>query len=152
MHEAKGYTADVSFDGSTVVLRRKSILGMVSSRYATEHRVPVGQITAVRFQPALRGPMAGHIQFVFAGATVGGRKFDRQKDQNTAVFTRKQQPAFEAIRDAVEAASRAESDPCARKNRASSSCGVPVCFAGEVEAMPPSPASSPAPAVGRLTD
>jgi hypothetical protein len=104
MHEAKGYTADVSFDGSTVVLRRKSILGMVSSRYATEHCVPVGQITAGAIPTGVERSDGRTYPVRFRRCHGGRAKSDPQKDQNTVVFTRKQQPAFEAIRDTVEAA------------------------------------------------
>lgn len=72
-----------------------------------EKRIPVKSIQAVEWKPASK-LVRGFIQFSLggsdAGSKVGKRTQDAAKDENSVVFTHKQQADFEALRSAVEKA------------------------------------------------
>lgn len=71
-----------------------------------EKRIPVLQLGSVRWKPAGRfGP--GFIQFALAGGNerrslFGRHSRDAARDENALRFSRRQQPAFEELRKAVE--------------------------------------------------
>jgi hypothetical protein len=65
-------------------------------------------ITAVQMKPAGMG-VRGFIQLTFAGGNETRSRFGKQsvdaaKDENSVLFTKKQQPAFEEVRTAIEVA------------------------------------------------
>lgn len=107
MLEAKGYNGEVMFDGQIVAIRRPGLLGRLTVGKG-EKRLPVHTVTAVQLKPA--GPMVnGFIQFTIPGGNevrsgFGSQTIDAGGDENSVIFRPKQQPAFEALRQAVEAA------------------------------------------------
>lgn len=111
--ETVGYGGTVSFDGHFVTIRRKGLGRLVVGK--GEKRIPLGSITSVQLKPA--GPvMNGFIQFSLPGglerrSSFGKQTFDASKDENSLIFTRKQQPQFEALRAEIEAAIVAMSAP-----------------------------------------
>lgn len=105
--EARGHTGTVGFDGSMLTISRSGALGRLSVGKG-EKRIPVRSITAVQWKPA--GPLVnGYIQFSMGGGNEVRAQFGRQtkgaaRDENSVVFTRKQQADFEPLRAAVEQA------------------------------------------------
>lgn len=104
---AKGRTGSVSFDGSMVTISRKGLAGRVAVGKG-DKRIPVRSITAVQWKPAGR-LVNGFIQFTLPGGNevrsgLGSQTSTAVGDENSVVFTRRQMPAFEEIREAVEQA------------------------------------------------
>jgi hypothetical protein len=105
--EAVGHLgASVVFDGTFITIRRKGFNRLTVGK--GEKRIPVRSVTAVQFKPA--GPMVnGFIQFSLGGGNEARSRFGRQtvdavNDENSVIFTRKQQGAFTALRDMLDAA------------------------------------------------
>ena len=105
--EAQGHNGTVLFDGQFVTLRRKGVLARMSVGKG-EKRIPLRSINAVQIKPA--GPvMNGFIEFSLGGGDERRSQFGRQtadavNNENAVMFTRKQQPAFDQLRAAVEQA------------------------------------------------
>lgn len=97
---AEGTNGFLELQGNIVILTRKFLFG----KRKGAKRVAVRSISAVQFRPA--GLLvSGFLQIAFQGSTESKRGlFDAAKDENTIMFTRRQQPAFEAIRDGIEVA------------------------------------------------
>lgn len=104
MIEANGKRASIAFDGQyvTITHRRMSSVGKGTKR------IPVSQITGVRWKNV--GVMtAGFIQFTIPGAIEPRTARQSQtmaavRDENAVVFSRSQQPQFEALKAAIEQA------------------------------------------------
>lgn len=106
---ATGRAGTVIFDGQAVTIKRSGILAMATAGIG-EKRIPIAHIAAVQFKPAHIGVL-GFIQFTVAGGVERRSKFGRTtqdaiNDENSLTFWKKQQRAFEALRDAIEAAQR----------------------------------------------
>jgi len=105
MH-AEGVNGQVDFDGGMVTISRAGLMarGTVGKG---EKRIPVKSIQAVEWKPA-SSLVRGFIQFSLGGSDassrVGKRTQDAARDENSVVFSKKQQAGFEAMRAAVEAA------------------------------------------------
>lgn len=103
----KGHTGEVEFDGTSVTITRPGMLARLSVGKGRK-RIPISSITAVQFKPA--GPFVnGFIAFTVGGgnesrSSFGRQTYDAVSDENSVVFWTKQQPGFERLRDAVEAA------------------------------------------------
>lgn|SRR6266540_1217279 len=97
---AKGRNGQITVEGDWLTIGRKG-LGRIGHSKG-DRRVPLAQITAVQVRPA--GPIAnGFIKFSLPGSPeLRGGLSDATKDENAVVFTRKQQPEFEAVRAYVE--------------------------------------------------
>lgn len=97
----------VRFDGQFVHIQHSGILSRASVGKGSK-RIPVRSITAIHLKPA--GPVvSGYIQFSIGGANeararFGRQSFDAASDENSIMFTKKEQPYFEALRDALESA------------------------------------------------
>jgi Domain of unknown function (DUF4429)/Short C-terminal domain len=99
--------ATVSFDGAFVTIERTGWLERLSVGKGRK-RISVAQITAIQFKPA-GWAMSGFIQFTIGGGNermskFGSQTMDASRDENSVLFTSRQQPEFEQLRDAVEAA------------------------------------------------
>jgi hypothetical protein len=105
--EAKGRLGTtVTFDGTTVTISRSGFMAATTAGTG-EKRIPLGMISAIQFKSAT-ALVHGYMQFSFSGEVQRSRRQqslnDRATDENTVQFTKAQLPAFEAIRDAIEAA------------------------------------------------
>lgn len=105
--QAKGHTGIVGFDGTFVTISRTGLLARAAVGQG-EKRIPIRQVTAVQWKPASR-LYHGFIQFTLPGGNEirsrsGKQTFDATHDENSVVFTRKQQESFQAVRDAIELA------------------------------------------------
>jgi hypothetical protein len=106
--------ASVRFDGHTVTLTRtnRSLPGY------GERSVHVSQLAGVRWQPPGLLTREGFIGFTVAGtvaprARVGSQTTAARLDEWHVPFWRKERPAFEALRAAVEEARRSPHGPAA---------------------------------------
>ncbi|MGW0681841.1 DUF4429 domain-containing protein [Streptomyces sp. NPDC002754] len=115
MH-ARGADCTLTFDGAYVEITRTRSF----TRGQGDKRIPVSQITAVRWKDAGR-IMGGFIGFTIAGHVasraehhrLGLATYDAVNDENAVVFPKKETAAFEAIRKAVDDAIAAHQTPTA---------------------------------------
>ncbi|HWU28024.1 MAG TPA: DUF4429 domain-containing protein [Microbacterium sp.] len=103
--EAAGRNGQIHFDGKTVTIRREGFFGRAGHGRG-EKMIPIRQIAGVQMKPS--GALTnGFIQLAVPGeisttkALKGGRTMDAANDENAVIFTKKQQPQFEALRDAI---------------------------------------------------
>lgn len=112
--EVVGVNGQIEFDGSWLTINRKGGLARMTIGKGSK-RIPVATITAVQVKPAGHG-VRGFIQFTFAGGNerrsrFGSQSVDAAKDENSVLFTKRQQPEFEALRTAIEDAIQASHQP-----------------------------------------
>ncbi|MHA6765361.1 DUF4429 domain-containing protein [Streptacidiphilus sp. PAMC 29251] len=86
--EAQGKRSSVSYDGHRVTI----VHNRLGSAGRGTQVIPVGQVTSIRWRAAGR-LSTGFLQFTLAGAVEYGC---------AATFNQAQQPAFEAVKAAVE--------------------------------------------------
>lgn len=115
MIQAKGQGGQMAFDGQYVTITREGFLGRASHGRG-EKKLHVSSISAVQWKPA--GAMVnGFIQLSIGGAdrqaAKGGRTMNAAKDENSVVFTKKQQSEFENLRAALDQAIAAQHAPSA---------------------------------------
>ncbi|MEU4996568.1 DUF4429 domain-containing protein [Streptomyces sp. NPDC021622] len=107
MIKVSGKGGQIEFDGEYVTITRKGFLtrGGVGKGHKRLH---VSQIAAVQWKPA--GPLVnGFIQFTVPGGIERRSQFGNQslraaQDENSVMFTKKQQPEFEELRVALDEA------------------------------------------------
>lgn len=80
-----------------------------------EKRIPIHAITAVQWKPPGKR-ISGFIEFSLGGgderrSRFGTQTMDAAADENSVVFTIHDEPAFEAVRQAIEAAIAARHRP-----------------------------------------
>jgi hypothetical protein len=97
---AKGHNGQITIEGDWLTIGRKGLGRLGHSK--GDRRIPLTQITAVQVRPA--GPIAnGFIKFSLPGSPeLRGGLSNATQDENAVIFTRKQQPEFEAVRAYVE--------------------------------------------------
>ncbi|MFF7147521.1 DUF4429 domain-containing protein [Streptomyces griseoaurantiacus] len=114
MIEAAGTGGQLAFDGQYVTITRNGFLARATHGRG-DKKIPLTAISAVQWKPA--GMTNGFIQLSIGGAdrqaAKGGRTMNAAKDENSVVFTRKQQSAFEALRAALEQAIASQHTPAA---------------------------------------
>lgn len=96
----------MAFDGQYVTITREGFLGRATHGRG-EKKLHINSISAVQWKPA-GGLTNGFIQMSIGGAdrqaAKGSRTMNAAKDENSIVFTKKQQPDFEKLRAALDAA------------------------------------------------
>jgi hypothetical protein len=103
----------VEFDGQFVTIGRKGVARMVAG--GGTKRLHISGIGAIQIKPA--GVMTnGFIQFAVAGSPelrsrLGHRTLEAGRDENSVIFTRSQQRAFEHLRGVIEHAQAALRTP-----------------------------------------
>ena len=105
--EIRGVNGTISFDGRFVTITRKGFMARATVGKG-EKRIPVKNISAVQLKPA-SALIRGYIQFTVPGGNenrsrMGKQTIDAAKDENSVVFTPKQQPGFEQLRAQIEEA------------------------------------------------
>lgn len=102
---AAGRNGQIQFDGKTVTIRREGFFGRAGHGRG-DKMIPVRQIAGVQMKPS--GALTnGFLQLTVPGeisttkASKGSRTMDAANDENAVIFTKKQQPEFEALRDAI---------------------------------------------------
>ena len=104
--ELKGVNGTIIFDGNMVIIRRSGAMARMTVGKG-EKRIPVRSVTAVQFKPAGMA-VRGYIQFTIPGgnerrSAPGRQTTDAAKDENSVLFAKGDQAAFENLRDAIEA-------------------------------------------------
>lgn len=130
MLSAKGQNGTVHFDGQTVRIERSGFSARVLVGVG-EKTIPLASVSAVQWKNA--GFSAGFIQFTISGGSERRSAFGRQSkdamhDENSVTFHVKQQPAFEEIRSAIDAAVAARHAPQPQQHAAP----APVSLADEL--------------------
>ncbi|MEU3681471.1 DUF4429 domain-containing protein [Streptomyces sp. NPDC030592] len=110
MLQAQGQGGQITFDGQNVTITREGFLGRVTHG-RSDKRIAITSISAVQWKPA--GAMVnGFIQLSIGGADrqalKGSRTMNAAQDENSVVFTKKQQSAFEELRNALDQAIAAQ--------------------------------------------
>jgi len=97
---AKGHNGQIRIEADWLIIERKG-LGRIGHSKG-DKRIALGQIIAVKMRPA--GRLAnGFIHFSTPGRDeLTGGLSAANKDDNSVVFTRKQQADFDAVRDHVQ--------------------------------------------------
>ena len=97
----EGSNGSVTVDAECVQIKHKGIANLLTAGAHGEKSIPIANITAVQFKAA--GWVAGYIQFTLLGGLdrpVGA--MEATKDENSVLFTKQQQPNFEALKAEVE--------------------------------------------------
>lgn len=102
-----GRNGQIHFDGQYVTITRAGFVARVTIGKG-EKRLHIGQISAIQWKPPGWG-MNGFIQFSLPGGNevrshFGGQTRSAGQDENTVMFTKQQQPAFDKLREAIDAA------------------------------------------------
>ena len=99
---AYGHNGQLRLDGGWLIINRKGVLAFIGHGMKGEKRIPLAHVTSVQFKEA--GPVVnGYIQFgVLGGTESKAGILAATMDENTVMFRLSQQPAFQAIRQAVE--------------------------------------------------
>jgi len=104
---AQGRNGQVYFDGKAVTITREGFAARVTHG-RSEKSIPLRLITGIQMKPV--GMFTtGFIQFTVPGEMSnntgkGGRTFNAAKDENSVVFLKGQEPAFAALRTAIQSA------------------------------------------------
>lgn len=127
MLQAKGQGGQITFDGQYVTITREGFLGRVTHG-RSDKRISIAAISAVQWKPA--GAMVnGFIQLSIGGsdrqALKGSRTKNAAQDENSVVFTKKQQSAFEELRHALDQA-------IAARHTSQTSAAAPTSVADEL--------------------
>jgi len=101
MH-AEGTNGSVTLSGDQLIIRRRGFANILTQGFQGEKAIPLRHVTAIQFRSA-GTMMAGCIQFTIQG----GREFrggmlEATKDENAVLFERKQEPAFQQLRQLVQ--------------------------------------------------
>lgn len=102
MIEAKGINGQMNVGKGYVEITKKGALGFITQGLKGSKKIAIKHISSVQFKKA--GMITnGYLQFAFIGGqeTKGGL-FNATQDENTVMFSKKQQPDFEAIKEFVE--------------------------------------------------
>lgn len=107
MIEVQGKGGQIQFDGQYVTITRKGFLAR-SIVGKGEKRLHISQIASIQWKPA-GAVVEGFIQFGVPGGVERRSQFGNQTqsargDENSVLFTKKQMPAFEELRKALDAA------------------------------------------------
>ena len=97
----EGSNGSVTLDTESVRIKHKGLANLLTAGAHGEKSIPIANITAVQFKAA--GWIAGYIQFtLLGGLDRPGGAMEATKDENAVLFTKEQQPNFEALKAEVE--------------------------------------------------
>lgn len=106
---AQGTNGQVAFDGATLTVTRKGFVARWTGR-ARDKQIALSALSGVDFKPA-SVLTNGFVRFGLQGGTRIGfrlrverlaRAISPEEFEDTVMFTRKQQPAFERLRADIE--------------------------------------------------
>lgn len=98
---AKGVGGQITVEGDWITISRKGLMAKSTHGLTGDKRIPVSSLTAVQFKKP--GIANGYLQLVLIGSQESKRGvMDAAKDENSVMFTSRQQADFEAIRDHLE--------------------------------------------------
>lgn len=101
---ASGAGGTMKFNGREVIISRKGGLSLLIHGLAGEKAIAISGIQAVQLRPARFG-VRGYLQLtVMGGAESRGGAIAAAADENSVLFDVKDQPAFEALGEAIRTA------------------------------------------------
>lgn len=100
--EAKGLNGSLILGKGFIEIVRKGFMAFATQGLKGNKKIAIKQISAVQFKPA--GAFTnGYMQFSFIGGKENkGGIFMATQDENTIMFKKKQQLAFEKIKEELE--------------------------------------------------
>ncbi len=104
---AKGINGQIELHGNKIRIRRKGLNAIVSHGFKGDKDILISSITSIQFKTSNLATN-GYIQFSFMGGqeAKGGIK-QAVKDENSVVFTKKNQSDFAKIKEAIDSRIRA---------------------------------------------
>ncbi len=93
-----GHGGSIELSDASITIRRKGVLSFMTQGLKGDKEIPISLLTAVQYKSA--GTFTnGYIQFSFQGGSEAkGGVFQAAADENTVLFTKAQQPAFDSLR------------------------------------------------------
>jgi len=99
--KAKGIDGQLELLETKIRIKRKGIVAFLSHGLKGDKEILIKHISSIQFKKA--GVFNGYIQFSFVGGLEAkGGIIQAAGDENTIMFTEKQQPSFEKIKEAIE--------------------------------------------------
>ena len=100
--EATGVNGQLQVEGNKIVIKRKGMLAKMSQGLKGNKDILIKHLSSIQFKPA--GTFTnGYIQFAFSGGEENkGGLFDATKDENSIMFSKKQQPNFLKLKALIE--------------------------------------------------
>ncbi|EJS68506.1 MULTISPECIES: DUF4429 domain-containing protein [Bacillus] len=100
--EATGVNGQLQVEGNKIVIKRKGVLAKMSQGLKGDKEILIKHLSSIQFKPA--GIFTnGYIQFSFSGGKENkGGLFDATKDENSIMFSKKQQPNFLKLKALIE--------------------------------------------------
>jgi hypothetical protein len=98
----KGYNGLVELTDEKIIIKRKGLLSFLNHGFKGDKTILIKSVTSVQFKRA-GYVFNGYIQFAFSGGleAKGGLK-QATKDENTVVFTFRQNAQFSKLKEFVE--------------------------------------------------
>ena len=101
--QAKGVNGQIELFADKVIIRRKGAVAVLTQGLKGDKEILLSAITSIKFLKAGFCTGEGYIQFTFMGGKEAkGGFFKATRDQNSVIFTAKQQPDFELIKAEIE--------------------------------------------------
>lgn len=102
--EVKGHNGSIVFDGKKIIIKRNGVVALLTQGFKGDKEIYIKQISSIQLKQA--GLLtSGYIQFAFSGGKENkGGLLDAGKDENTVIFTKKQQPDFLKLKEELEKA------------------------------------------------
>ena len=102
--EVKGHNGSIVFDGKKIIIKRNGVVALLTQGFKCDKEIYIKQISSIQLKQA--GLLtSGYIQFAFSGGKENkGGLLDAGKDENTVIFTKKQQPDFLKLKEELEKA------------------------------------------------
>ena len=99
---ADGVNGKLAFDGDKIIISRKGFIAFLLHGLKGEKSIMLGSISSIQFKEA--GNLTnGYIQFAFhGGSEAKGGIFQSTQDENSILFTKKQQANFKKIQQHIE--------------------------------------------------
>ena len=100
--EVIGHNGQIELFKTKIRIKRKGFVASMTQRLKDDREIPIERISSIHFKKAGLF-INGYIQFTITGeqnAKVG--LWQAEHDENTVIFTIKQQPAFEKINDFLD--------------------------------------------------
>ncbi|MDD1016876.1 DUF4429 domain-containing protein [Pseudomonas rubra] len=98
----KGHGGSIELSGASITIKRKGVLAFMTQGLKGDKEIPISLLTAIQFKAA--GIFTnGYIQFSFQGGSEAkGGAIQAASDENTVLFTKDQQPAFDILREKLQ--------------------------------------------------
>lgn len=101
IQSVKGHTGQIDLYENRIDIKRKGFMAFALHGMDGTKSIFIKSLTGIQFKEA-GAITAGYIQFIYLGSQESTKGlFDATKDENTVMFTTKEQAEFEKIRDYI---------------------------------------------------